>query len=82
VPYLHIPGAQSPCGASATGAFIAEWANTVPVAEEATNNATSTIFLSMGVSLWSGRCESETRAKNRRGLSDFQEQLEDQFGEP
>src|SRR5450631_914965 len=51
-----VPGRQSPCGAVGTGAFVAEWANTVPVVETATNNAASTIFLSMGVSLWSGGC--------------------------
>ena len=77
-----VPGRQSPCGAVGTGAFVAEWANTVPVVETATNNAASTIFLSMGVSLWSGGCGvGKTRHELTR-LSDFQEQPKDQCGEP
>src|ERR1700733_790546 len=52
-------GHPKPCGAAGTGALWAEWANTVPVvaaAADTTNNATSTIFLNMGVSLGSGGC--------------------------
>jgi hypothetical protein len=52
-----IPGRQSSSGAAGTGAFWVGRANTVPAAAmlaDAMNSATRTIFLSMGVSLWSG----------------------------
>jgi peptidoglycan biosynthesis protein MviN/MurJ (putative lipid II flippase) len=41
---------QNPCGVLATGAFVAEWANTVllaPTATDTTNDATNAIFLSI-----------------------------------
>jgi hypothetical protein len=45
-----MPGGHNPCGVLATGAFIAECANTVllaPTAIDTTNSVTNVIFLSI-----------------------------------